>query len=175
MRPWLTLLLYFLLVASAAVSLGVQRGAIGASEQARQTAPWVFLAFAVGFGVYRLALASAHKYSAGKAYFQVGVAALFSMLLFLNAGQQKVPVPHGEDLAPALSDQSPRARALAAELARHRPDGRRYAQDLVRALGDPDPAVAAAAHQSLVSLNQGADLGPPSDPAAAARWTERFR
>lgn len=174
-RPGLTFFLWVLLVASAAAALSVQSGALGLSDEARAAAPWVFLAFAVGFSVYRLALASVHKYSPAKAFFQVGIAAIFTMLLFLGAGaERRLARPAQQDLAAALKDPNPTVRALAAELARFRPDGAAHARALVAALEDRDPVVSAAAHASLVALNQGADLGPPTDASARARWAERF-
>lgn len=175
MRPGLTVFLWVLLVASAAAALSVQSGALGLSREARAAAPWVFLAFAVGFSVYRLALTSVHKYSPAKAFFQVGIAAIFTMLLFLGAGaERRSGQAASQDLAAALQDPNPTVRALAAELARFRPDGAVHARALVAALADRDPAVSAAAHASLVVLNQGVDLGPPSDGGARARWAQRF-
>jgi hypothetical protein len=175
-RPALTLLLYVLLVASAAAALGVQSGTLNASAEARAAAPWAFLAFAVGFGAYRLALASVKKYSAGKAFFQVGVTAIFCMVLFLSAQtRQLAPGAPVDDLAAALSHQNPTIRAFAAELVRYRPQGAQHGKLLVKLLGDHDDAVRAAAHESLVALNGGVDLGPAGDPQAIAKWGEIFK
>lgn len=174
-RPGLTLFLWVLLVASAAAALGVQRGSFALSAEARAATPWVFLAFAVGFSVYRMSLASVHKYSPAKAFFQVVVAATFSAMLFIGASADKKAHTGGSpDLAAALKDPNPTLRAFAAELARHRPDGAGHAKALVAALADPDAAVAKAAHDSLVSLNGGEDLGPASDSEARAKWAEKF-
>jgi hypothetical protein len=175
-RPGLTLFLWVLLVASAAAALGVQRGSFALSAEARAATPWVFLAFAVGFSVYRMSLLSVHKYSPAKAFFQVMVAATFSAMLFIGANAEKKAsqVPASGDLAAALKDSNPTLRAFAAELARHRPDGVAHAKALVAALADADAAVAKAAHDSLVALNGGDDLGPASDAAARARWAEKF-
>jgi hypothetical protein len=168
------MLLWVLLVASAATALGVQRGSLGMSAEARYAAPWVFLAFAVGFSVYRLALTNVHKYSPAKAFFQVGVAVIFCAMLFLGASDHRAQSTGERDLAAALKDPHPTVRAFAAELARYRAEGRGNAHALVLLLADSDPTVAAAAHASLVSLNEGDDLGPPTDKAARAKWAERF-
>jgi hypothetical protein len=174
-RPGLTILLWVLLVASAAAALGVQRGSFGMSAEARYAAPWAFLAFAVGFSVYRLALTNVHKYSPAKAFFQVGVVAIFCVFLFLGAAVERKAQGAGEpDLAAALNDPNPTVRAFAAELARYRPEGRGNSGALVKALADSAPAVASAAHASLVALNGGEDLGPPGDADARKRWAERF-
>jgi hypothetical protein len=176
-RPGLTVLLYVLLVASAVAALGVQTGRFPASGQVRIAAPWAFLAFAVGFSVYRLALASVRKYSAFKAFFQVGVTALFCMFLFLGTAPKRssVQAAVGGDLSVALKDSNPTVRALAAELASHRPEAASYGKALVEALKDPDAAVRTAAHDSLVSLNGGIDLGPAGDAEAMAKWAETFK
>jgi HEAT repeat protein len=57
-------------------------------------------------------------------------------------------------------------RALAAEVAGYRGDA---AQPLVKLLSDPSPEVRQAAHDALVKLNGGTDLG-----AAAEAWEKRF-
>ena len=176
-RPGLTLLLYVLLVASAAAALGVQTGRFPASDSARIAAPWGFLAFAVGFSVYRLALASVKKYSAFKAFFQVGVTALFCMFLFLGSVplQLAAPPAAGSDLVAALHDPNPTVRALAAELAPHRPEAAKYGRALVETLSDKDEAVRQAAHDALVRLNGGTDLGPADEAEAKAKWAETFK
>jgi hypothetical protein len=176
-RPGLTLLLYVLLVASAITALGVQTGRFSTSGPVRAAAPWAFLAFAVGFSVYRLALASVRKYSAFKAFFQVGSTAVFCMYLFFGTGpsHRSGRVGESSNLAVAMKDPNPTVRALAAELAAHRPEAGEYGKALVEALKDSDPAVRTAAHESLVSLNGGIDLGPAGDAEAMAKWAETFK
>ena len=183
-RPGLTLLLYVLLAGSAAAALWVQSGAAGAPDEARKAAAWVFLVFAVGFGVYRLALVAAKKYSAGKAFFQLGVAALFCMVLFLNRVEQPARAGAGgagpaaaaslDDVAGLLSDPNPTVRALAAEVVPARADASRWAPALARALRDTDARVRERAHHALVELNAGEDLGPPEDASAVAAWKAKF-
>jgi hypothetical protein len=50
-----------------------------------------------------------------------------------------------------------------------------YAKALVEALKDPEAQVRLAAHDALVNLNGGVDLGPADDPAAVAKWAESFK
>jgi hypothetical protein len=176
-RPPLTLALYALLVASAAVALWVQRNPAEAPPYLSRAAPWVFFAFAVGLAVYRFALAAAKRYSPFKAFFQVGVAfAVFFLLLMPNVGDG--PQPSGRaafgDLPGLLSDPDPRVRALAAELARYRGGTPALTRALVQRLTDPDPTVRKVAHQTLVQFNSGVDLGSGDDPATLRTWGERF-
>jgi hypothetical protein len=169
------MVLYLLLVASAAVALYAQRAPV--APELTRVAPWIFLAFAVGFAGYRFALVAARRYSPFKAFFQVLLAALFFMLLLwpgrstgLAEGEGGVRSP----LARALASPDADKRALAAELAGFRAD-RQAAPALVKLLEDPDATVRAAAHAALVRLNGGVDLGAADDAAARAAWQERFR
>jgi hypothetical protein len=165
-RPVWPLVLYALLVGSALLALWAQQ-APGAPEPVSRFAPWAFLAFAIGFAGYRLALVMAKRYSAFKAFTQVLVAAMFFMLLLLPNLGQPVRV-EAASVASLLSDPDPRVRALAAEVVGYR-QTLGEAGALVPLLSDGAPAVREAAHGALVRLNGGADLG--TDPAA---WKERF-
>jgi len=171
-RPGLALGLYLLLLASAAVALWAQRTPEAPSALSRAS-PLIFLAFAVGFAAYRLALVIARRYSPFKAFIQISLAALFFMMLLLP----QVTRPQGTaGLAPLselLGDADPRVRAMAAEVAGWRRD-EPTAGALVRLLNDPSPVVRDAAHGALVRLNAGADLGAPDDAAAVSSWKERF-
>lgn len=174
-RPAWPMVLYVLLVASAALALYAQRAPV-APELAR-VAPWIFLAFAVGFAGYRFALVAARRYSPFKAFFQVLMAALFFMLLLWpgrSAGPAGGPGGAASTLSAALASPDAEKRALAAELAGFRAD-RSAALTLVKLLEDPDAAVRTAAHDALVRLNAGSDLGAADDAAARAAWQERFR
>lgn len=164
-RPVLPLVLYALLVGSALLAFWAQR-ADTAPEPISRFAPWAFLAFAIGFSAYRLALVVAKRYSAFKAFSQILVAALFFMLLLLP---QVVQPQQGAIAPPALlDDKDPRVRALSAELIGWRAQVAE-APKLVALLSDPDERVRAAAHDALVKLNGGADLGTD-----VATWKERF-
>jgi hypothetical protein len=164
-RPVLPLVLYALLVGSALLAFWAQR-TDDAPEPLSRFAPWAFLAFAIGFSAYRLALVFAKRYSAFKAFSQILFAALFFMLLLLPQVVQPPPAA----LAPAalLADRDPKVRALSAEVLGWRGEAGEAAK-LVPLLGDPDERVRTAAHGALVKLNGGADLGPE-----AAKWRERF-
>ncbi len=129
-------------------------------------APWVFLVFVVGFAAYRLSLVIAKRYSAYKAFVQVMIAALFYILL---AGPMVpgAPVP---TLGQQLVSHDAQVRALAAEVAGFRAD-RTAAPRLVELLEDGTPAVRTAAHDALVRLNGGRDLGGPE---ASTAWRAQF-
>lgn len=164
--------LYALLVGSAALALFAQKFPGSIPHYLERAAPWVFMLFVAGFAAYRLALVRAGKYSAAKAFFQIGASALFFALLL--AGGASKDRAAGDDVTKLLSDSRPSVRAMAAEVARFRPDGKRYGPALTEALLDKDPRVAEQAHRSLVVLS-GVDLGGPGDPKAVEAWQERFR
>lgn len=168
--PALAGVLYLLLVGSAALALWARRSPGGLPTEVGLAAPWVFLLFVVAFAVYRLGLVRAGRYPAFKAFFQVGVAVLVFMLLLPQA--QRSYAPMGE-LEALLMDPNPRVRALAAEVARYRPEPIRYAPALVRAMEDPDIEVRRQAHRSLVAVT-GQDLGAPEDPNAVQAWRARY-
>lgn len=164
-RPFWSIALYSLLVASAALALYAGRAPAAVDPMVARIAPWLFLVFALGFAVYRVALVAARRYSPFKAFFQIFLAALFFLLLLAPNAPLK---PQAEGL---LGHADPRVRAMAAENAGWRKDATAAAA-LVDALGDPDATVRAAAHDALVKLNDGADLGP-ADTARDA-WKARF-
>lgn len=166
-RPVLPLVLYALLVGSALLAFWAQRTE-DAPEPVSRFAPWAFLAFAIGFSAYRLALVMAKRYSAFKAYSQIIVAAMFFMLLLLPQVQPPAVAVAVETPAALLADRDPRVRALAAEVVGYRQLAGE-APKLIGLLGDKDENVKTAAHGALVRLNGGADLGTD-----AAKWRERF-
>ena len=94
----------------------------------------VFAVFIGCFALYRFGLASARKYPASKAFFQVGLAVVVFLLLLPSSRAPYVPA--GTALGQALTAPDPRLRALAAEVARYRPEGRDYVPALVQALSD---------------------------------------
>ncbi|MGZ6143899.1 MAG: HEAT repeat domain-containing protein, partial [Myxococcales bacterium] len=81
-------------------------------------------------------------------------------VLLLPGTRQKFAPPHGaeDEVAALMTSPDPRVRALAAELAGLRPQGARYAKELIDRLDDADPAVRARAHESLVRI-AGTDAG----------------
>jgi len=170
--PALAGALYLLLVASAALSLGARRFPGLLPEKLEIAAPTLFLVFLICFALYRLALVRARRYPAFKAFFQIGATVLFFTLLLPGAkNRYERPVDEVEML---LSDDNPHLRALAAEVVRHRPEGRKYVPLLVRALRDTEPRVRQEAHRSLVVLT-GQDLGEPEDEEAVKAWEKRFQ
>ena len=170
-RPWLTFGLYLLLLASAALAMWAQRTP-KAPPMITRASPFIFLAFAVGFAAYRLALVIARKYSAFKAFFQILLSALFFMMLLYPLVTQP-PGSRGVQVNALLTDPDLRVRALAAEVAGYRRD-EASAPALVKLLKDASPNVREAAHEALVRLNDGVDLGAFDDATAPAAWEERF-
>ena len=167
-RPNLALALFALLVVSAATALWILSNPGVAPTWVERGAPWIFLAFVLGFAAYRIALVTAGRYSAFKAFFQIFVAVLFFLLLLLPGSPFN---KHGESAAPLpalLRDPDAKVRALAAEVAGFRRDTG-SAQLLVSLLADPDPQVRAQAHDALVRLNEGGDLG-----TGIPAWKDRF-
>jgi len=171
-RPVLAMVLYALLLASAIFALWAQRTAT-APPAVTQAAPWVFLTFAVGFAAYRLALVLARRYSAFKAFWQISLSALFFMLLLLSGQHPTGPVDH-VDVGALLTYRDPQVRAVAAEVVGRRGD-EAHARAVLRLLEDPDPTVRHAAHDALVRLNDGVDLGPAEDASARQAWGSAFQ
>ena len=170
--PALAGVLYVLLVGSAGLALWVREFPGFLPRGLERGAPFFFLAFVGCFATYRLVLVRTRKYPAAKAFFQIATAVLFFMLLLPSA---KSPFrPPFDEVNELLTDSNPKVRALAAEVAGERADGRRYAALLVRALSDPDEKVREQAHRALVKI-AGTDLGAPDQPGAVEKWRERFR
>jgi hypothetical protein len=170
-RPYVTLVLYGLLVAAGGAALWALRNPTEVPAFVARGAPWVFLVFAVGFAAYRFALVVAHRYGAFKAFFQVAVSVAVFFLLLQQAGAPVEPraAVSSTDLAVLFKDPDPQVRALAAEVARYRAGGEQHAHALALLLGDGDETVRAVAHQTLVQFNSGTDLGVDPKP-----WLERF-
>lgn len=180
-------ILIALLFASAALTL------VGVPELARSVArggwpraalavpPAILAVFIAGYAAYRFVLVRAGRYSAGKALVQVG---LMVLVLGVIAGvvvelAQASRVDRGGtpvDLAGPLGSPDPTVRAIAAELARHRPkeSAVRVIPRLIELLEDPSPEVRREARASLVAL-AGRDAGGGEGPDAAARWREYWR
>ena len=160
-RPVWSIVLYALLVLSAAVAFYAQRTP-GVDPMVARTAPWIFLAFALGFSVYRIALVAVRRYSPFKAFWQIFLSALFFLLLLFARVQV------AGEAGTLLTHHDERVRALAAEVTGWRGE-QAQGGALVKLLEDPSEQVKAAAHAALVKLNGGADLG-----FDAAPWGKRF-
>lgn len=162
-RPAWSIVLYALLVLAAAAAFYAQRTP-GIDPVAARGAPWIFLVFALGFSIYRIALVAARRYSPFKAFIQIFLSALFFLLLLFPRVE---PAGHA-GVQPLLVHPEEQVRAQAAELAGFRGD-QTQASQLVKLLDDPSPQVRAAARGALVKLNAGTDLGESADA-----WRARF-
>jgi hypothetical protein len=160
-RPVWSIVLYAILVLSAGVAFYAQRSP-DVDPMVARTAPWLFLVFAFGFSIYRIALVAARRYSPFKAFIQVFLAALFFLLLLFP----RVQVAAGQSSLLAHRDEQ--VRALAAEVVGWRGD-QGQGNVLVKVLDDASPQVRDAAHEALVKLNAGVDLG-----ASSEAWGKRF-
>lgn len=177
--------LFGLLIVSAALSLvGLpelqEAVAAGRTPPVALALPPAFLAlFIAGYAVYRIALVRAGRYPAGKALVQIAV-----MLLVLGvvAGialrpPTGLPAPRGGpvELTRPLASADPEVRALAAEVARHRPREEALAAGgrLVELLGDAAPEVRRQARATLVAL-AGRDVGGEAVDATQ-RWRDWLR
>ena len=168
--------LYLLLLGAAAAALLVPQGDEPGGGVGRRPelllAPVLLGLFAIGFTAYRFTLVRTGRYHAGKAFVQVG---LLGLVLFLfvpgsverwKASGATPPV----DLTRQLRSVDPEARAMAAELVRHREpqDARRYVPRLVALLSDPSVEVRRQARGSLTAMAR-EDVGGEG-PDAPDRW-----
>ncbi len=169
--PALAVVLYLLLLATAALALGTRRFPGVLPPGLEVIAPSLFLVFLVCFALYRFVLVRAKKYPASKAFFQIGMATLFLTLL-LPAAKNRYDAPV-DDLEVLLTDDNPRVRAMAAEVIGYRADGAKHAAFLVKALRDPETRVREQAHRSLVRL-AGEDLGTGETEPERQAWERRF-
>jgi hypothetical protein len=175
--------LYLLLLGAAAAALIIpQETEFGAGPGRRPElllAPLLLGAFAIGFTAYRYTLVRAGRYHAGKAFVQIGLLGLVLVLFIpgsVERWQASGAIPP-VDLTRQLRSADPDARAMAAELVRHRApgDARRYVPRLVVLLDDPSVEVRRQAGASLVAL-AGRDAAGPGPDAAQhwrAYWAER--
>jgi hypothetical protein len=138
--------------------------------------PALLAIFIGGYAAYRLALARAGRYPAGKALAQVGIMVL---VLGIVVGIALRPIERGGEQGPVgldrpLASADPEVRALAAEVVAHRPraEALRHVDRLVQMLDDPSPRVRRQAHAALVLL-AGTDAGGEG-PGAATRWRAHF-
>jgi hypothetical protein len=176
-------LLYGLLLAAAVLTLtgvpylepAVREGRF--SPLVLVIAPSLLAIFILLFAVYRFVLVRAGRYHAGKALVQVGfMAAALALVLPGSLGRYRAAgTVRPVDLTRQLVSGDPEARAMAAELARHRSrdDALRYVPRLVALLDDTSPEVRRQARASLTSL-AGLDAGGEG-PSAAGRWREWWR
>jgi hypothetical protein len=167
--------LYAVLLAAAAGVLLVLPSVEQAGPASRATAAVavaLLVAFVVGYAAYRFLLVRAGRYPAGKAFVQVAlVLAVVVVVVGLSLERRRAaPQAQPVDLARPLRSGDADARAMAAELARHRdPDAAlALVPRLIELLDDPSPEVRRQAHASLVAI-AGRDVGG-SGAGAAGRW-----
>jgi hypothetical protein len=134
--------------------------------------PGLLALFICGYAVYRLALARAGRYPAGKALAQLGLM-LLALGVVTGVALDLRPAKVRENpLAHALRSTDPDTRAMAAELVRHRPAevALPLLPRLIDLQDDAEPLVRHQAYLSLVAV-LGEDLG--EGPESAARWRAR--
>jgi hypothetical protein len=176
-------LLYLLLLVAAGVTLfgaplieqAVREGR--APRLALMVAPALLATFIGLFAAYRFALVRAGRYNAGKAFVQVLLMVLVLTLSLPGSLERwrAAGTVRSVDLSRHLGSADAEARALAAELARHRerPDALRYVPRLVELLHDPSPEVRRQARASLVTL-AGTDAGG-DEAGSDARWRDWWK
>lgn len=176
-------LLYGLLAASALATLlagpsleqAVREGRL--SQATLVVAPSLLALFIVVFALYRYALVRTGHYHAGKAFVQVGMMLLVLTLLLPGSLERyrAAGTVRPVDLSRYLRAPDAEARAMAAELVRHRErvEAVRHVPRLVELVEDPSPEVRRQARESLGAL-AGRDVGGEG-PEAAARWREFWR
>ncbi len=168
--------LYLLLLGAAAAALLVPPGNEPGGGVGRRPelllAPVLLGIFAIGFTAYRFTLVRSGRYHAGKAFVQVGLLGLV-LFLFVPGSVERWKasgVTPPVDLTRQLRSVDPEARAMAAELVRHRDpqDARRYLPRLVALLSDPSVEVRRQARGSLMAMAR-EDVGGEG-PDAPDRW-----
>lgn len=176
-RP-VRLVLYALLLASAIVSVFGVPSLEQAVREGRRSAwvlvvaPALLAAFIAAFAFYRFRLVRAGRYHAGKAFVQIGLMVLALGLVLPGSldRYRAAGTVRAVDLTRQLGSSDAEARAVAAELARHRDAGEalRYVPRLVAMLEDPSPEVRRQARASLSAL-AGEDVAADRDDAPR-RW-----
>jgi hypothetical protein len=165
-----------LLVACAAALIGLPRAEAGEWSIGLRLVPVMLLVlFIGGYATYRFTLVKAGHYSAGKALVRVGALVLLTgAIAGIAIDRPTPPRPAGGlDLSASLAGPDPVARALAAELVRHRPraEALGHVARLISLLDDPSPLVRSEAQASLVWL-AGHDVGDA--PGAPERWRRHW-
>jgi hypothetical protein len=163
------------LFAAPSIEQAVREGR--APRLALVAAPALLASFIALFAAYRVALVRAGRYLAGKAFVQVGVMLLVFTLILPGSLDRwrSAGAIEAVDLTRHLHSADPEARALAAELVRHREraDALRHAPALIDLLDDGSPEVRRQARASLVAI-AGHDVGGDDDERIA-RWREWWR
>jgi hypothetical protein len=177
------LLLYLLLLAASAVCVFGLPSLEQAVREGRRSpavlviAPAVLGVFIVAFAVYRFQMVRAGRYHAGKAFVHVGLMVLALSLVLPSSldRYRSAGTVRTVDLSRHLASGDAEARAMAAELVRHREPAEAMAHvpRLVQLLEDGSPEVRRQARVSLAAL-AGGDRGGEG-PEAARRWREHWQ
>jgi hypothetical protein len=177
------LLLYLLLLVAAAVCVFGLPSLEQAVREGRRSpavlvvAPAVLGVFIATFAFYRFRLVRAGRYHAGKAFVHVGLMVLALSLVLPGSldRYRAAGTVRSVDLSRHLTSADAEARAMAAELVRHRApaEALSYVPRLVALLEDGSPEVRRQARASLAAL-AGGDRGG-EDPGAAGRWRAYWR
>jgi hypothetical protein len=162
-RPAWAVTLFALLATSGAASLWAAQTK-SAQPWVFRSAPWVFLVFVLGFALYRVALVLAGRYSPFKAFAQVFIGILFFLVLAWPDMERG-----GASDERLIRHPDAKVRAMSAELIGLKLEVG-YAAQLAELLDDQDDNVRQRAHEALVKLNQGSDLG-----LEVQTWKDRFR
>jgi hypothetical protein len=165
-----------LLLACGAALIGLPRADAGEWSTWLRLIPVMLLVlFVGGYATYRFTLVRAGHYPAGKALMRVAMLVLLTGAIAGIAIDRPPPRPPavGLDLVAPLGSGDPVARALAAELVRHRPraEALAHVSRLIALLDDPSPLVRGEAQASLAAL-AGHDVG--AEPGVAERWRQHW-
>jgi hypothetical protein len=177
------LLLYVLLLAAVAVSVFGSATLEQSVREGRRSpailvvAPALLGLFIAAYAAYRFALVRAGRYPLGKALVHVALMALALSLVLPGSldRYRTAGIVRAVDLGRQLHAGDAEARAMAAELARHRdrPEALGHVPRLVELLGDGSPEVRRQARASLAALAGGDVAG--AGPDMQARWAEYWR
>ena len=150
----MVILLYSLLLLSAVLSL-VSYASSAVPDSIRQVVPVSFAVFYVIFVIYRAVLIRRRRYPMPKGVFQVGMGALFLVLLFNFSFQQKSASDSDtrplKPLKELLRHEDPSVRALACDAfgTLSKADQAAAMDDLKKLLNDRNAAVRSHADKAL--------------------------
>jgi hypothetical protein len=178
----LRIVLYFALALSALVTMAGLPAIQQRVEAGQWHALWL-IAPAVCFGLFlviyiadRVWLLRHRNYPSGRALFQVVFGAVFLLLLLPSSIREYRTVlqrrPPRQSLHALMLHTDPRVRAVACELAAHRPEAEAYLGALAQHLEDRVPAVREAAQGSLEHVTGQLFSTDADGVAAFARYLE---
>ena len=157
----IVILLYFLLMVSAAVAL-LSFSSQLLPDSARLVGPIAFAAFYAIFVIYRIVMIRRRRYPVTKAVFQIGLGVIFLMVLFSVRPQ----APGNAPLKPAaelLRHADPSVRALACDVLTAQGGASLHAAvgELQKLQSDSHPEVREHAAKALAKANAASDAAVP--------------